>query len=70
MQHPPQIEKAVSDAGWLLEQFASMQKSVQCDSAKNALTDETFGPWAVANRVCDRYEIPKIGSWTARSAQH
>jgi hypothetical protein len=70
MQSPPQIEKTVSDAGWLLEQFARMQQSVQCGSIKNALIDEAFGPWAIANRVCDRYQIPKIGSWTAHAAQH
>jgi hypothetical protein len=70
MQNPPQVEKTVSDASWLLEQFARMQDSIQRASAKAGLLDEAFGPWAVANRVCDRYHIPKIGSWTAHAVQH
>jgi len=70
VQNPPQIEKTISDAGWLLEQFARMQQSVRCGSAKHGFVDEEFGPWAVANRVCDRYHIPKIGSWTAPAVHH
>ncbi|MBV8051832.1 MAG: hypothetical protein JOZ80_11625 [Acidobacteriaceae bacterium] len=69
MQNPPQIEKNVSDASWLLEQFARMQDSVRRASTKNALMDEAFGPWAIANRVCDRYQIPKIGSWEVQAVQ-
>jgi len=65
MQSPPQIEKTISDAVWLLEQFAKLQQSVQRGSAKSALMDEAVDPWAIANRVCDRYQIPKIGSWEA-----
>jgi hypothetical protein len=65
MQSPPQIEKTVSDANWLLEQFAKLQQSVKRGAAKSALTDEAADPWTIANRVCDRYRIPKMGSWEA-----
>jgi hypothetical protein len=70
MHSPPQIEKTISNAAWLLQQFARMQQSIERNSARAALTDEAIGPWAIANRVCDRYKIPKIGSWTAHAVQH
>jgi len=70
MQSPPHIEKTISDASWLLEQFAKMQESVGRASSKNAFMDEAIGPWAIANRVCDRYQIPKAGSVKRYDLQH
>jgi len=70
MQTPPQIEKTISDASWLLEQFAKLQQVVQCGSAKNAFMDEAFRPWVIANRVCDKHDIPKIRWCAAHGVQH
>jgi len=69
MQTPPQIEKAISDAGWLLEQFARMEDSVGRSSMRS-LIEEEFGPWVVANRVCDRYQIPNVGRNRRGGLQH
>jgi hypothetical protein len=68
MQSPPPVEKAVSDAAWLLEQFERMQQSMQRASAAKASNDGVVGPWAIANRVCDRYQIPKCASVSALAA--
>jgi hypothetical protein len=69
MQSPPQIEKTISDAAWLLEQFARMQ-AIERTLAKSALTDEAVGLWAIANRVCDEYQVPKLGSVRTPAVQH
>jgi hypothetical protein len=59
MQSPPQAEKVPSDATWLLEQFTRMEQSIQRASVPKFWIDGIAGPWAIANRVCDRYRIPK-----------
>lgn len=64
MQSPPQAEqtqKVLSNVAWLLEQFARMEQSIQRASAPKTWMDGIAGPWAIANRVCDRYRIPKSG---------
>jgi hypothetical protein len=60
MQTPPPIERAVSDAAWLLDRFDQMQQSIRCPSARAVPdNDDASDAWAIANRVCDRYRIPE-----------
>jgi hypothetical protein len=58
MQNPPPTGKLISDAAWLLEQFEQMQQSMRHVSISKAF-DGIAGPWAIANRICDRYQIPE-----------
>jgi len=60
MKTPPPIERAVSNVAWLLERFEQMQQSIYRPSLKGLSVDgDGLGPWAIANRVCDRYRLPK-----------
>ncbi len=69
MQALPPMEKTATDAAWLLQQFEAMQQSVQDASLSIVRVDEAGGPWAIANRVCDRYKIRKAGSVMQPAAQ-
>ena len=59
MSIPPPNEAIVSSLNRLLEGLEQMEQLIRRMTAE-VLAEEVSTTWAITNRVCDRYRIPKI----------
>jgi len=55
---PPPNEAIVSSLNRLLEGLEQMEQLIRRMTAE-VLAEEVSTTWAITNRVCDRYSIPK-----------
>lgn len=58
MSIPPPNEAIVSSLNRLLEGLEQMEQLIRRMTAE-VLAEEVNTTWAIVNRVCDRYRIPK-----------
>jgi hypothetical protein len=62
MKSPSPIKKHVSKAPCPEEQSEQMQRIRNPAGEAISANDDASDPWAIVNRVCDRYHIPRATS--------